>query len=161
MVEINVVNVDAGVNNQVMIGQAGFIKTAEDLYEALMGTSTVIKFGLAFSEASGPCLIRTEGNDIELQGIAERNASALGAGHTFIVVFKNAFPINVNNAVKGVPEVVNIFCSTANSVQVVVAETDQGRGVLGVIDGYPPKGTEGPADKAKRKKLLRDLGYKM
>ncbi len=161
MVEIKIVNIDSGVGNQIIIGQAGFIKTVEDLYEALMGASTVIKFGLAFSEASGPCLIRTEGNDVELQGIAERNAIEIGCGHTFIIIFKNAFPINVNNAVKVVPEVVNIFCSTANAVQVVVAETEQGRGVLGVIDGYLPKGTETMDDRSKRKKFLRDLGYKM
>lgn len=123
--------------------------------------STVIKFGLAFSEASGECLIRTEGNDTSLQEIAEKNAMAMGAGHTFIVVFRNAYPINVNNAIKSVPEVVNIYCATANPIQVIVVESEQGRGILGVIDGYPPKGVELPEDRTKRKKLLRDLGYKM
>jgi adenosine/AMP kinase len=161
MVEIKIVNVDPGLNNQLMIGQAGFIKTIEDVYEALINSSTVIKFGVAFSEASGQCLIRTEGNDTDLQEIAERNATALGSGHVFVVVFNNAYPINVNNAVKSVPEVTSIYCSTANSVQVIIAESEQGRGILGVIDGYSPKGVESPGDKEKRKKLLRDLGYKM
>jgi hypothetical protein len=161
MVEIKVVNIDAGAGNQVLVGHAGFIKSAEDIYEALMGASTAIKFGLAFSEASGDRLVRTEGNDAELQQVAERNAMAIGAGHIFIIVFKNAFPINVNNAVKGVPEVVNIFCSTANLVQLIVADTDQGRAVLGAVDGYPPRGVEFQEDRAKRRKFLRDLGYKM
>ncbi len=161
MVEIKIVNIDAGIGNQLLIGQAGFIKTAEDVYEALMNASPGIKFGLAFSEASGPCLVRTEGNDVELQSLAERNATAIGAGHSFVIIFKNAFPININNAVKAVPEVVGIFCATANQVQVVIAETEQGRGILGVIDGYSPKGVEQQMDKDKRKKFLRDLGYKM
>ncbi len=161
MMEIKVVNTDPGVGNQIMIGQAGFIKTAEDLYEALIGVSPEIKFGLAFSEASGPCLIRSEGNDESLRSVAEKISSDIAAGHSFVIVFKNAFPINVNNAVQNVPEVISIFCSTANSVQVMVGETEQGRGILGVVDGYSPKGIEGLEDKAKRKKFLRDLGYKL
>ena len=161
MLEIKVVSTDPGAGNQIMIGQAGFIKTAEDLYEALIGVCPEIKFGLAFSEASGPCLIRGEGNDAELLSAAEKISSDIAAGHSFVIVFKNAFPINVNNAVQNVPEVISIFCSTANSVQVIVAETEQGRGILGVIDGYSPKGIEGLEDKTKRKKFLRDLGYKL
>ena len=161
MVEIKIVNIEAGIGNQVLIGHAGFIKSAEDIYEALMDASSSIKFGLAFSEASGDRLIRTEGNDAELQQLAERNAYTIGAGHTFIVVFKNAFPINVNNAIKSVPEVVGIYCSTANPIQLIVVDTDQGRGVLGVVDGFSPKGVELPLDIAKRRKTLRDLGYKM
>ena len=161
MVDIKVVSTDPGAANQVMIGQAGFIKTAEDLYEALMGVSPEIKFGLAFSEASGPCLIRSEGNDAELRSRAERISSDIAAGHSFVIVFKNAFPINVNNAVQNVPEVISIFCSTANPVQVILGETEQGRAILGVVDGYSPKGVEGTEDRVKRKKLLRELGYKL
>lgn len=161
MVEIKEIATDPGAGNQMMIGQAGFIKTAEDLYEALIGVSPGIKFGIAFSEASGPCLVRSEGNDPDLQKIAERISTDIAAGHSFVIIFKNAFPINVNNAVQNVPEVISIFCSTANPVQVVVAQTQQGRGILGIIDGYSPKGVESSEDRAKRRKLLRDLGYKM
>lgn len=161
MIDIKAISTDPGDGNQVMIGQAGFIKTAEDLYEALMGVSPEIKFGLAFSEASGPCLIRSEGNDAELRSRAEKISSDIAAGHSFVIVFRNAFPINVNNAVQSVPEVISIFCSTANPVQVLVGATAQGRGILGVVDGSSPKGVEGTEDKAKRKKFLRDIGYKL
>ncbi len=161
MADIRLVKVEKEDGVQVMIGHAGFIKTAEDLYEALAGAVPGMKFGLAFLEASGPCLVREEGNDPELVELAKRNALAIGAGHAFVIVFKSGYPINVNNAVKGVPEVVNIYCSTANPVEVVVAETGQGRSILGVVDGLPPKGVETQGDKAARRKFLRDIGYKM
>ncbi len=155
------VKMEKDADTQVMIGHAGFIKTAEDIYEALIGTVPGIKFGMAFSEASGPCLVRSEGNDNELKKLAEQNALAIGAGHTFVVMFRSGYPINVNNAVKGVPEVVGIYCSTANPIGVIVAKTGQGNCVVGVVDGSSPKGIEGEEDRAKRKKFLRDIGYKV
>jgi len=144
----------------VILGQTHFIKTVEDLYEALVGAVPGIKFGLAFCEASGACLVRADGTDPELQAIAVENAKAIGAGHTFFIVLKDTFPINVLNAVKACPEVCRIFCATANPLQVVVAESEQGRGVLGVIDGSVPKGVEDEAGVAWRKDLLRRFGYK-
>lgn len=155
------VKIEKDADTQVMVGHAGFIKAVEDIYEALIGAVPGIRFGMAFSEASGPCLVRSEGNDHELKKLAERNAMAIGAGHTFVVMFRSGYPINVNNAVKGVPEVVGIHCSTANPVEIVVAKTDQGRAVVGVVDGAAPKGVEGEEDRAKRKKFLRDIGYKI
>lgn len=145
----------------LIFGQSHFIKTAEDLYEALVNAVPGIKFGLAFSEASGPCLLRTEGTDEAMVKLAEENGLAIGAGHTFVVFLKNAYPVNVLNAVKGVSEVCRIFCATANSVEVVVGETDQGRGVLGVIDGASPRGVETGKDKKERKDFLRKIGYKL
>ena len=147
--------------SQIMIGHAGFIKTVEDLYEALIGAVPGIKFGLAFAEASGLCLVRSEGNDLELKRLAEKNALEIGAGHVFLILFKSAYPINVNNAIKNVSEVLSIYCSTANPVQVVVADTGRGRSVIGIVDGSAPKGIEGDDDRAGRKKFLRDMGYKM
>ena len=144
----------------LILGQSHFIKTVEDLHEALVTAIPGIQFGLAFCEASGPCLIRHSGTDEELEALAVRNAEAIGAGHSFIVFLKDAFPINVMHAIKRVPEVCRIFCATANPVQIVVAETDQGRGILGVIDGASPKGIEGKADMAQRKEFLRMIGYK-
>jgi adenosine/AMP kinase len=144
----------------LILGQSHFIKTVEDLHEALVTAIPGIQFGLAFCEASGPCLIRHSGTNEELEALAVRNAEAIGAGHAFIVFLKDAFPINVMNAVKRVPEVCRIFCATANPVQVVVAEAEQGRGILGVIDGVRPKGVEGPDDVAQRKEFLRTIGYK-
>ncbi len=144
----------------LILGQSHFIKTVEDLHETLVTAIPGIQFGLAFCEASGPCLIRHSGTNEELQGLAIRNAEAIGAGHSFIVFLKDAFPINVMNAVKRVPEVCRIFCATANPVQVVVAEEEGGRGILGVIDGLSPKGIEGPDDVADRKQFLRTIGYK-
>ena len=161
MLEIKPVDIKKDAESQVVIGHAGFIKSVEDIYEALVGSTPGIKFGLAFIEASGPCLVRSEGNDRHLKELAEQNAIAIGAGHTFIVIFNNAYPINVNNALKAVPEVVRIYCSTANPVQVLVAATSQGAGIVGVVDGSSAKGAESEEDKAKRKKLLRDIGYKM
>jgi uncharacterized protein len=148
-----------GVN--VIIGQSHFIKTVEDVHEALVGASPHLKFGLAFCEASGPCLIRSSGNAEDLVELAARNAEAIGAGHSFIVYLREGYPINVLNAIKWVPEVCNIYCATANPVEVLVAQTDLGRGILGVVDGMPPSGIETSIDAADRRQLLRDIGYKL
>lgn len=145
----------------IIVGQSHFIKSADDLYEILVTGCAHSKFGIAFCEASGPCLIRLEGNDAELKKIAAENAANMGAGHTFIILLKDAFPINILNAVKACPEVCNIFCATANPLDVILAETDQGRGVLGVIDGFPPKGVETEADVKARREFLRRIGYKL
>ena len=144
----------------VIVGQSHFIKTVEDVYEAIATTVPQMKFGVAFNEASGPCLTRVDGNDEGLKAAATQNATALAAGHVFVVVLSGGFPISVLNRIKDVPEVCRIFCATANPSQVVVAETEQGRGVLGVIDGEPPKGVEGPEDAEKRRAFLRMIGYK-
>jgi hypothetical protein len=145
----------------VILGQTHFIKTAEDLYEIIATTVPQAKFGVAFTEASGPCLIRTEGNDKDLVNTCVRNLQAIGAGHVFCILLQNAFPINILNQIKHCAEVCRIFCATANPVQVVVASAEQGSGVLGVIDGSAPKGVEGPADKTQRKEFLRKIGYKL
>jgi hypothetical protein len=144
----------------IIVGQSHFIKTAEDLYELLITGCPHAKFGVAFCEASGPCLVRVEGNDPALLEQAAGNAMKIAAGHTFVVLLKDAFPINVLNAVKSCAEVCRIFCATANPLQVVIAETDQGRGILGVVDGYPPKGVETDEDVRKRREFLRKIGYK-
>lgn len=144
----------------IIFGQSHFIKTVEDIYEALVNSVPGIKFGMAFNEASGPCLVRKEGTDTELIDIAVQNLKRIGAGHTFLIVLQNCFPINVLPAVKDCREVVNIFCATGNPVQVILAETEQGRGVLGVIDGFSPKGIELDTDITHRKKFLLDIGYK-
>src|SRR5512137_1340965 len=144
----------------VILGQSHFIKTVEDLHEALVGAVPGIQFGLAFCEASGPCLVRASGTSAELTELASRNARTLAAGHSFVIFLGNAFPVNVLNAVKAVPEVCTIFCATANRVEVILAETDQGRGVLGVIDGEKSRGIESETDVADRKALLRRFGYK-
>ncbi|MGE5299362.1 MAG: adenosine-specific kinase [Acidobacteriota bacterium] len=145
----------------LILGQTHFIKTAEDLYETIATTVPQARFGIAFTEASGPCLIRTEGNDPALVEASIKNLQAIGAGHVFCVILKNAFPINVLNQIKNCPEVCQVFCATANPVEVVVAESPQGRGVMGVIDGFSPRGVEGPDDKAQRKEFLRKIGYKL
>lgn len=147
-----------GVN--LILGQSHFIKTVEDIYEAMVNTNPAMKFGVAFNEASGECLTRFDGNDAGLTELAVRNAGLVAAGHTFVVVMRDGFPINVLGRIKDVPEVVNIYCATANPVEVVVAETAQGRGVLGVIDGSSPKGVEDEAGKQWRHGLLRKIGYK-
>jgi adenosine/AMP kinase len=146
--------------SNVILGQSHFIKTVEDLYEVMVGSSSGVRFGVAFSEASGPCLVRHDGNDDILRGVAVKIIESLGAGHTFAIVMTQGFPINVLPAVKACPEVCRVFCATANPLEVVVAETAQGRGVLGVIDGEGPKGVEGEADVRKRKEFLRTIGYK-
>src|SRR5262245_11355690 len=153
------VQIPSGAN--IILGQTHFIKTAEDLYEILVGSSPHIKFGLAFTEASGPCLIRYEGNDDSLTQAAVSTVQDIAAGHVFAIIMREAFPINVLNSVKMCPEVCRIYCATANPLEVVVAETEQGRGILGVVDGSSPKGVEKDSDKAGRKTLLRDFGYKV
>lgn len=145
----------------IIIGQSHFIKTAEDLYEVMINAVPGIKFGIAFCEASGPCLVRAEGNDTALREVAIQNARNIAAGHTFVILMKGAFPVNVLNAIKSCPEVCSIFCATANPLQVLVAETEQGRGVLGVIDGYCPKGVENEKDIQERRQFLRKIGYKV
>jgi len=144
----------------VVVGQSHFIKTVEDVAEIVVTTVPQAKFGLAFCEASGPCLVRTEGNDAELVGVAAAQAQAVGAGHVFFLLLRGAYPINVLPAIKLCPEVCRVFCATANPVQVLVARTEQGRGVVGVVDGSPPQGVEGEADKATRREFLRKIGYK-
>lgn len=144
----------------VIVGQTHFIKTAEDLFEILSTSCPHAKFGIAFSEASGPCLIRVEGNDPDLKRIAAENSMSMGAGHTFVIMLRDAFPINVLNAVKLCAEVCHIFCATANPVEVILGETEQGRGVMGVVDGFAPKGVESDADTAARRDFLRKIGYK-
>ncbi|MBV6434249.1 MAG: hypothetical protein IANPNBLG_04494 [Bryobacteraceae bacterium] len=150
--------IPAGAN--IILGQSHFIKTVEDLYEAIVNTAPHMKFGIAFNEASGACLTRVEGNDEEMKSAAIQNASAIAAGHTFIIVMKEGFPINILGRVKDVPEVVAVFCATANPVEVILAETAQGRGILGVIDGEPPKGVEDESGREWRHGLLRKIGYK-
>ena len=144
----------------LILGQTHFIKSAEDLYEAIVNTVPQAKFGIAFNEASGPCLTRVEGNDEGLKAMAAKNATAIAAGHIFVVVLRDAYPINVLGRIKDVPEVCNIFCATANPVEAVVMGNERGRGVLGVIDGAPPKGVESPADADARRGFLRKIGYK-
>lgn len=158
--ELKSVKLTAPHDTNLIIGQTHFIKSAEDLYEALITSAPGIKFGLAFCEASGKCLIRSEGNDDELVKAAVDNALAVGCGHSFIIFMRNAYPINVLNAIKNVQEVCSIFCATANPIEVIIVETQQGRGILGVIDGEKPKGIEGAGDKEERKSFLRAIGYK-
>ncbi len=152
------INVPEELN--IIYGMSHFIKTVEDIYEALVNSVPGIKFGLAFNEASGPCLVRFDGTDKELIDLAVENQKRIGAGHTFLIVLKDCFPINVLPALKDVREIVNIHCATANPVEVVLAETKQGRGVLGVIDGESPKGVETDKEIEDRKSLLRMFGYK-
>jgi len=159
--ELKVVKMEIPEGCNLILGQTHFIKTAEDLYEIMATTVPQAKFGIAFTEASGPCLIRTEGNDGELTNICITNLQALGTGHVFCIILKDAFPIIVLNQIKNCPEVCKIFCATANPLEVVVAETSQGKGILGVIDGFSPKGIEGAEEKANRKEFLRKIGYKL
>ncbi len=144
----------------IIFGQSHFIKTVEDLYEAAINCVPGIKFGIAFNEASGPCLVRKDGTDNDLIEIAVENMLRVGAGHTFLIVMRDAFPINLLPSIKACREVANIFCATANPVEVIIAKTEQGKGVLGVIDGSSPKGIELDTDITHRKKFLRDIGYK-
>jgi adenosine/AMP kinase len=159
--EIKSVKMDMPEGCNIILGQTHFIKTIEDLYEIIVTTVPQSKFGVAFTEASGPCLIRTEGNDPDLIKVCVKNLLEMGAGHVFCILLRNAFPINVLNPIKNCPEVCRIFCATANPVEVVVAMTGLGGGVLGVIDGFSPKGVEMPEDKAHRKEFLRKIGYKL
>ncbi|RDI68084.1 adenosine-specific kinase [Nocardia pseudobrasiliensis] len=159
--ELTSVRIDKPDDLNVIIGQSHFIKTVEDLHEALVGTSPHLKFGLAFCEASGPRLIRHSGNDTDLTELATKNATAVGAGHCFIVFLREGYPVNVLPAIRRVPEVCGIFCATANPVEVLIAETGLGRGIVGVVDGQPPLGVESPQDQTDRRQLLRTIGYKL
>lgn len=159
--EIKVVKIKNPENLNVIIGQSHFIKTVEDLYETLITSSTSIKFGIAFNESSGPRLVRYAGNDNDLIELAKENAMNIGAGHIFVIFLKDSYPINVLNRIKMVQEVVRIFAASANPIEVIVAETEQGRGVLGVVDGQTPLGFESEEDIAKRKEFLRKIGYKL
>ncbi|AFY64552.1 adenosine-specific kinase [Geitlerinema sp. PCC 7407] len=159
--ELKVVPVEIPEGCNVILGHSHFIKTVEDLHEILVGISGQVKFGLAFCEASGPCLIRVSGNDDGLQQAAVGNAQAIAAGHSFVILLREAFPVNFLNAIKQCSEVCTIYCATANPVQAIVAETEQGRGILGVIDGFSPKGVEGPAEQQVRRDFLRQIGYKL
>jgi uncharacterized protein len=160
-VELHVVSIDKPDDMNVIVGQAHFIKTVEDIHEALAGVSPHLRFGVAFCEASGPCLVRRSGNDDRLVELATRNALGVGAGHSFFVFLEGGYPVNVLNALKQVPEVCGIFCASANPVEVIVAHTELGRGVVAVIDGLAPAGVETDADVADRTQLLRTIGYKL
>jgi adenosine/AMP kinase len=158
--ELKSVRVSFPESANVIVGQTHFIKSVEDLYEAIVGTVPGVKFGIAFCEASGPCLVRVEGNDDKLRELAAENALKIGAGHTFIVILENAYPINVLNRIKEIQEVCTIFCATANPVDVIVAENERGRGIVGVIDGEKPRGVETANDAEDRRTFLRKIGYK-
>jgi uncharacterized protein len=158
--ELTTVRLEIPEGGNLILGQTHFIKSVEDLYEALVNSVPQMKFGIAFNEASGPCLTRVDGNDESLQALAARNAVALAAGHVFVIALLNGYPINVLGRIRAVPEVCSIFCASANPVEVIVAQTEQGRGVLGVIDGFPPKGLETETDVNVRRDFLRKIGYK-
>ena len=161
MLDFKLVKVNKPEDVNIILGQSHFIKTVEDLYEVLMNNVPGIKFGLAFVESSGACKIRCEGNDAELKKLSAENALEIAAGHSFLVLLRNAYPINVLNAVKSIPEVCNVYCASANPVSVIIAETEQGRGIMGVIDGVRPKGVEVESDISWRKDFLRKIGYKL
>lgn len=158
--ELRPIRLEIPEGGNVIVGQTHFIKSVEDLYEALVNTVPQMKFGIAFNEASGPCLTRAEGNDAELQALAVRNAGAIGAGHLFVIAMRDGYPINVLGRIKDVPEVCSIFCATANPVEVIVAVTEQGRGVLGVVDGSSPRAVENEEEARARHGFLRKIGYK-
>jgi len=159
--ETKVIRIDVPEGTNIILGQSHFIKSVEDLHEAIVGGVPTAKFGIAFSESSGPCLVRVSGNDQDLTALAGKAALKIGAGHSFLVFLKDAYPINVLDKIKAVPEVCSIFAATANPIQVVVAETGQGRGILGVIDGAKPKDIETSKDVEDRKNFLRKIGYKL
>ena len=159
--EMKVVQIDVPEGANLILGQSHFIKTVEDIHEAIVGTVPNAKFGIAFNESSGPCLVRISGNEQELSSLAGKVALELGAGHSFVIFLKDAYPINVLNRIKAVPEVCSIYAATANPLQVVIAETGQGRGIMGVIDGSKPKGIETTKDVEDRKSFLRKIGYKL
>jgi len=159
--ELKSVRMEIPEGANLILGQTHFIKTVEDLYEVMVNTVPGIQFAIAFNEASGPCLVRVEANDEELRRAAIQNAQAIGAGHVFVVLLRQGYPVNVLGRIKDCFEVCSIYCATANPVEVIVAESEQGRGVMGVIDGSSPKGVEGPEDVAKRKEFLRKIGYKL
>lgn len=157
----DIVKIEKPDDMNMILGQAHFIKTVEDLHEAMVQSAPGIKFGIAFCEASGPCLVRSSGNDVNLVGLAERNALALGTGHAFIIFMEDGYPINVLNAVKQVPEVCSIYCASANPVEVIITETALGRAITGVVDGMRSKAIESESDAAERRELLRKIGYKL
>ena len=158
--ELKTVKIEKPEDTNFILGQSHFIKTVEDIHEAIVQTNSQIKFGVGFCESSGPALVRYTGNDASLIELAKRNAITLSCGHCFILFMEQGFPVNILNTIKNIPEVCTIYCATANQVEVIVAETDQGRGVLGVVDGFSPKGVETEADAAARKEFLRKIGYK-
>jgi len=158
--ELKSIRLNIPENGNIIVGQSHFIKTVEDIYEAIVNTSPHLLFGVAFNEASGDCLVRFDGNDDELKQNAITNAQAIGAGHVFVISLRKGFPINVLNRIREVPEVANIYCATANPVEVIVAETEQGRGVMGVVDGSSPKGVETESHVKARVELLQKFGYK-
>jgi adenosine/AMP kinase len=158
--ELKTIRLEIPENANVIVGQSHFIKTVEDLYEAIVNTVPQMKFGIAFNEASGACLTRVDGNDPELKANAAFNAQAVAAGHTFFITMRDGYPINILSRIREIPEICAIYCATANPVEVIVAETEQGRGILGVIDGSSPKGIESDADVEWRHSLLRKIGYK-
>ena len=158
--DLKTVSLEVPDSGNLILGQTHFIKSVEDLYEALVNTVPQMKFGIAFNEASGPCLTRVDGNDEPLKAMAARNAIAVGAGHLFVIAMREGYPINVLGRIREIPEICAIFCATANPLEVIVAETEQGRGVLGVVDGSSPKGIETQADAEWRHGLLRKIGYK-
>ncbi len=159
--ELKIVKIDPPKDANIILGQAHFIKTAEDLYEALVNAVPTIRFGLGFCESSGPCLVRSEGNDPDLKQLAAQKAFELGCGHSFLIILKNAYPINVLDKIKAVPEVCCIYAATANPLEIVIAETEQGRGIMGVIDGSKTKSIETENDLKERKEFLRKIGYKL
>jgi adenosine/AMP kinase len=161
MVEFKTVKVEPPKECNVIVGMAHFIKTAEDLYEALVNAVPQVKFGLGFCESSGPCLVRIEGNDPGLRRLAAEKASEIGCGHSFIIIMKNVYPINVLDKVKAVPEVCTIFAATANPLEIIIAETEQGRGIIGVVDGYKSKGVESEENVRERREFVRKIGYKL
>lgn len=161
MLELKLVEINKPPDVNLILGQSHFIKTVEDLYEILVNNVSGIKFGLAFAEASGACKIRSEGTDLELKKLAQENCLNIGAGHAFLILLKDTYPISVLNAIKAVPEVCNIYCATANSLKVIVAKDQDGCGILGVIDGASPKGIENDSDISWRKEFLRKIGYKL
>ena len=161
MLEFGIVKVDVPENCNVILGMAHFIKTVEDLYEALINAVPNIMFGIGFCESSGPCLVRHEGNNEELRQLAAKKAFEISCGHSFIIYLKNAYPINVLDKIKKVPEMCTIHAATANPLEVIVAETQQGRGIVGVVDGFASKGIETQEDIKKRKEFLRKIGYKL
>lgn len=158
--ELKTVDIEIPKDCNVVLGQTHFIKSIEDLYETLAESGTAIKFGVAFSEASGKCLIRSEGNDAELIAHAEKECMKISCGHSFIIFIRSGFPVNVLNRIKNVSEVCNVYAASANPLQIVIVETEKGRGILGVIDGEPPLGIENSEDKKERKEFLRKIGYK-
>ena len=158
--ELKSIRLEIPENGNLILGHSHFIKTVEDLYEAIVNTAPQMKFGVAFNEASGACLTRVDGNDPDLQANATKNAQAVAAGHSFVIVMRDGYPINILGRIREVPELCTIYCATANPVEVIVAETEQGRGILGVVDGSSPKGVEGPYDVEWRQGLLRKIGYK-